>query len=132
MAFKFIRLGAFALLSFVAANAAMASSDASAFHKEIKPLLEKYCWDCHGDGMDKGKVSFDTFKSDQEMLEKKELWLAVLKNVRSGIMPPEKKDKPSEAEVEKLGHWIKRDVFAIDPQNPDPGRSTVRRMNRTE
>jgi hypothetical protein len=132
MAFKFIQPGAFALLTLVAANAAMASSDASVFHKEIKPLLEKYCWDCHGDGMDKGKVSFDTFKSDQEMLEKKELWLAVLKNVRAGIMPPEKKAKPSEAEIAKLARFVKHDVFAIDPQNPDPGRVTIRRLNRTE
>jgi len=132
MVFWFKRLGAFALLSFAVAEIPAASGDASSFHKEIKPLLEKYCWDCHGDGMDKGKVSFDTFKSDQEMLEKKELWLDVLKNVRAGIMPPAKKPRPDKAEIEKLGHWVKRDVFAIDPRNPDPGRVTVRRLNRTE
>ncbi|HZO84824.1 MAG TPA: c-type cytochrome domain-containing protein, partial [Verrucomicrobiae bacterium] len=118
MVFWFKRLGAFALLSFAAAEVAAASGDASSFHKEIKPLLEKYCWDCHGDGMDKGKVSFDTFKSDQEMLEKKDLWLHALKNVRAGIMPPAKKPRPSKAEIEKLGHWVKHDVFAIDPRNP--------------
>jgi hypothetical protein len=131
MAFRVKILGAIALLAGLAADLSAASAESS-FHKEIKPLLEKYCWDCHGDGVDKGKVAFDSFKSDQEILDKKELWLAVLKNVRGGIMPPAKKDKPSEAEIQKLGNWIKHGVFAIDPQNPDPGRVTIRRLNRTE
>jgi hypothetical protein len=31
-----------------------------------------------------------------------------------------------------IAHWIKSDVFGIDPQNPDPGRVTIRRLNRVE
>ena len=102
------------------------------YEKNIQPLLEKYCYDCHGDGASKGKVSFDTFKSHQEMLGRRDLWLAVLKNVRAGIMPPEKKDRPTADELRVLENWIKGDVFQIDPENPDPGRVTLRRLNREE
>src|SRR4030095_2377211 len=28
--------------------------------------------------------------------------------------------------------WIKKDVFGIDTNNPDPGRVTIRRLNRVE
>ena len=28
--------------------------------------------------------------------------------------------------------WIDRIVFAVDPTNPDPGRVTIRRLNRVE
>ena len=61
-----------------------------------------------------------------------ELWWSVLKNVRAGIMPPAGKPRPSEKEVELLADWIKRDVFGVDPHEPDPGRVTIRRLNRVE
>jgi hypothetical protein len=102
------------------------------FHKEIRPLLEKYCWDCHGDGMEKGNVSFDSFKTDAEALAKQDLWSRALKNTRAGLMPPAKKPRPSSEEQQKLEAWIKYDVFGIDPKNPDPGRVTIRRLNRVE
>jgi len=112
--------------------AADANIAAARFQKEVQPLLVNYCYDCHGEGMDKGKVSFDEFKSHDEMLGKRDLWLAVLKNVRAGIMPPEKKPHPSAEELHVLENWIKSDVFNIDPANPDPGRITLRRLNRVE
>ena len=105
---------------------------AAHFHKDIQPILTKYCYDCHGDGMDKGNVAFDEFKSDAELLGKRELWWAVLKNVRAGIMPPAKKPRPPETEKRRLEDWIKYEAFGIDPQDPDPGRVTIRRLNRVE
>jgi len=114
----------------LAASAPVASSEQ--FRKTIQPILVEYCYDCHGDGMNKGQVAFDGFKSHDELLAKRDLWLAVLKNTRAGIMPPEKKARPSPEQLRLLENWIKRDAFAIDPSNPDPGRVTIRRLNRVE
>jgi hypothetical protein len=125
-------LSALAFLAGCACAAAAEPGVSSRFHKEIRPLLEQYCWDCHGDGMEKGKVSFDGLKSGKEALAKRELWLAVLKNVRAGIMPPAKKPRPSPAEIKTLETWIKQEPFGIDLNNPDPGRVTIRRLNRVE
>ena len=61
-------------------HAATTAATEAAYKTEVQPLLVKYCYDCHGEGMDKGKVAFDEFKSHQEMLGKRDLWLAVLKN----------------------------------------------------
>lgn len=102
------------------------------FARDVQPLLTRYCYDCHGDGMDKGQVAFDTFKTQEDLVNNHDLWLDVLKNVRAGIMPPEKKPQPSPEEKELLERWIKRVSFRIDPANPDPGRVTVRRLNRIE
>ena len=102
------------------------------FSRDVQPILTKYCYDCHGDGMSKGQVAFDEFKTQAELTENHDLWLAVLKNVRAGVMPPEKKPHPSADEKKVLEQWIKTVSFRIDPANPDPGRVTVRRLNRTE
>ncbi len=53
-------------------------------------------------------------------------------NTRAGLMPADKKPHLSATEQATLERWIKRDVFRIDPKNPDPGRVTVRRLNRVE
>ena len=58
---------------------------------------------------------------------------AVLENVRSGDMPPDDEDKqPTLDERERIMKWIELVVFAIDPDHPDPGRVTIRRLNRAE
>ena len=48
------------------------------------------------------------------------------------IMPPAGKPRPSAAELAALEDWIKYGAFGIDPKDPDPGRVTVRRLNRVE
>lgn len=105
---------------------------ASEFEKDILPILEERCFDCHGDGAKKGSVSFDTFASTEELLAKSDLWVHVLKNIRSGMMPPAKEPRLEAAELAKLQDWIKRGALKLDPQRPDPGRVTLRRLNRVE
>ncbi len=124
-----------ALLLVLAAwpGVACAAADHQAeFEKEILPILETHCYECHGDGEDKGKVTFDTFGSTQALMEQSSLWVHALKNVRGGMMPPPKKDRMSAEEFSKLESWIKRGPLKLDPQNPDPGRVTLRRLNRVE
>src|SRR5690242_14826887 len=64
------------------------NDQAALFQKQIRPILERYCFDCHGDGAEKGNVAFDQFKTDQDVLENHSLWLKALKNLRAGLMPP--------------------------------------------
>jgi hypothetical protein len=114
------------------AVAAPAAHPVDDFNKEIRPLLEKYCYDCHGEGEKKGNIAFDELKTQQDLLQNRELWWKVLKNVRSGIMPPQNKPHPEGADKQLLASWIKYDAFGIDAENPDPGRVTIRRLNRVE
>lgn len=110
---------------------AAAEGAAESFAARIHPILSSYCFDCHADGMSKGQVSFDE-PGAEELVGDKELWLRVLKNVRAGLMPPERKEKPTPEEVAALEEWIKREAFGIDPHDPDPGKVTLRRLNRDE
>lgn len=105
---------------------------ASEYRKTIEPIIKEYCYDCHGDGMDKGGVDFDTFNPDKGLTTSHDLWWRALKNLRAGMMPPPKKPHPSPEQIALIEGWIKARVFGADPQNPDPGRVTLRRLNRVE
>lgn len=120
---------AFAGLSAIAAGAAEPAFDS--FRREIQPLLAKYCYDCHGDGHKKGGVTLDGI-NDAKSLHDPKLWASVMKNTRTNLMPPADEAQPTAAEVAKLHAWIKREAFGLDPAAPDPGRVTVRRLNRIE
>jgi hypothetical protein len=112
--------------------AAEVPSAATRFHEHIQPILETYCYNCHGYGVQEGGRTLDEFASDDAMLSDRKLWWAVLKNVRAGVMPPAGEERPNDEERQQLFDWIKFDALGIDPQNPDPGRVTLRRLNRAE
>ncbi len=120
------------LLSTLSIQARAEAAAPGLYPTNVQTILTTYCFDCHGDGMEKGKVTFDQFNSHADMLARKDLFFAALKNVRAGIMPPEKKPRPDAQEQQVLAEWIKTDIFNIDTQNPDPGKVTIRRLNRIE
>ena len=39
------------------------------FQKKIEPLLQDYCYDCHGDGASKGDFVLDDFTSTAALLK---------------------------------------------------------------
>jgi hypothetical protein len=47
-------------------------------------------------------------------------------------MPPDDKPQPTQAERDLLSEWIDAVVNDCDCENPDPGRVTIRRLNREE
>src|ERR1700733_7283325 len=94
------------------------------FHQKIQPLLEQYCYQCHGDGMSKGNIAFDELKSNDQILNH-DLWSKVLLNTRSGLMPPRTEPRPTPDEQKMIEDWVKYQAFGIDPKNPDPGRVTL-------
>ena len=105
---------------------------AGEFRKDIQPILSEFCYDCHGDGAKKGEVSLDQFESDQALVENRQLWWNVLKLLRADMMPPHKKPQPGPEQKQRIERWVKTAVFGVDSRNPDPGRVTVRRLNRVE
>jgi hypothetical protein len=112
-------------------SASAASDGAAGFRKTVEPILTEYCSNCHNSNLKKGGVAFDA-EDASALLANEDLWLKVFKMLRSEMMPPRGKPRPSAEQVERVVSWIKYSAFAIDPHNPDPGRVTLRRLNRTE
>ncbi len=102
------------------------------FRGKVQPILETYCYGCHGYGSSEGGRTLDEFASDDALFADKSLWWAVLKNVRSRMMPPADQEQPSQQERDALFHWIVTGALGLNPADPDPGRATLRRLNRVE
>ena len=120
------------VVAFLAATADAAEPRADAFRRDVLPVLAKYCFDCHGEGNVTAQVAFDQFASDRQLLDSRELWWKVLKQLRADLMPPQGEPRPSNDELAAIESWIKTAAFEIDPGNLDPGQVTVRRLNRVE
>ena len=104
-------LTALIVLSPLAASAA-AERD---FHTRVEPLLKSYCFDCHGEGANKGEVTLDEYTNFTAHVSDQKLWLAVWQNLQTQMMPPAKKTQPTDAERREIIRWIERDVFKLDP-----------------
>lgn len=100
---------------------------------EVEPIIWDYCFNCHGDGEAKGGIDLEEQFSrlDDGQIDL-EIWVKVWENLTSGMMPPPKRDHPSSEERSAIKSWIARDLFRYDSENPDPGRVTIRRLNRQE
>jgi mono/diheme cytochrome c family protein len=129
------RVGRWAWLLAASAGPALAAADAGpvTFEKNVAPLLQKYCYECHGDGKHKGDVTLDADQTLAAVHQGAKKWETVMERVRSLEMPPDDADRqPSAAERELISGWIEKELFHVDPANPDPGRVTIHRLNRNE
>ena len=116
----------------VLGSALPAGAAPPSFGDDIQPLLRKYCYDCHGEGSSRGDVALDAHASTEARRGDVRLWTAVLENLRADLMPPAGKPRPSGVERARLIDWIRGDVQQVDCRLPDPGRVTLRRLNRRE
>jgi mono/diheme cytochrome c family protein len=110
-----------------------ATASDTVFLKTITPLLQQNCYQCHGNGKQKGGVELDSYKTAADVDADREQWEDVLKEIQSGEMPPPAaKNHPSLSDRNIIANWILGEIYKVDPAHPDPGRVTIRRLNRDE
>ena len=95
----------------------------------FRTFLTKHCQECHSGEKPKGDFSLDKLAPDFDDAANRERWLAVLKRVRAGEMPPKAKPRPAEKDVEALAGWIDAQAGAARLAH---GRTVLRRLNRIE
>ena len=98
--------------------------------KDIKPMLEHYCYDCHGDGRSKGDLDLDDYPDLASMRKDPKVWEHILARVQYHLMPPPEEEQMEQTERKKLIAWVNDAIF---PANlTDPGQRAMRRLNRIE
>lgn len=97
------------------------------------PALHRLCYDCHGDGANKGSFALDELVAKGPVEAQRSTWLKVWRNVRHEFMPPaHATEEMTPAERREVARWIEQAVFGVDPRRIDPGAVTIRRLNREE
>lgn len=107
-------------------------SHATSFDRDIQPILSQYCYGCHGETKRKADLSLQDYRTEAQAIQDRRVWEKVLHNVRTREMPPENKPQPTPAQRDLIAAWIEAKVFQCDCNHPDPGRVTLRRLNRAE
>ena len=101
--------------------------------RDIQPLVQKYCYDCHAKGKHKGDVTLDKFKSFASIQADRPTWENVAEQLESTEMPPEDEPQPTKAEMAVLTSFVNEAVSFRDCGGPrDPGKVTIHRLNRAE
>ena len=77
------------MVSFFTAGAFAAAEQS--YKAQVEPLLKNYCFDCHGDGANKGDITLDAFTNFTAHVADQKLWLSVWQNLETQMMPPAKK-----------------------------------------
>jgi hypothetical protein len=109
-----------------------ASPTAAAAMADARPLLETHCFDCHGFGAKEGNLALDELLDAEDSPANRAVWRKVWKMVRQEFMPPADAAPMEPADRKTLTQWVERSPLGVDYDHPDPGRVTMRRLNRME
>lgn len=102
------------------------------FAKEVSPFVMKYCFGCHGGDKPQGDVSIGKERNTAEFLKNRKNWEAGIRAIAENRMPPPNMPQPTQAEREKIISWAESTLSKADCEINDPGRVTMRRLNREE
>ncbi|MFP6738623.1 MAG: DUF1587 domain-containing protein, partial [Planctomycetota bacterium] len=98
----------------------------SRYRESVRPVLEKYCFRCHGPKKKKSGVRVDILDGS---LEDKQLFLLkhMLKQLEEGAMPPKKERQPSADERKVVLEWVGQALRAGE-RKTRARNGTVRRL----
>ncbi|WP_417386536.1 DUF1592 domain-containing protein [Gimesia sp.] len=104
------------------------------FKSQVKQFITKYCLDCHTGEEAEAGLALEKYQSRDSILEQREAWEKIVKRIQIQSMPP--KDAgvlPTDKEREDVLAWFDDALYGVDCTGEiDPGRVTVRRLNRSE
>ncbi|MBI4601365.1 MAG: DUF1592 domain-containing protein [Planctomycetes bacterium] len=117
------------LLAWVGATPA--SDVPAGFAERVRPFLERHCTACHDAEKHKGDLVLDA-RDGAAAAREPGTWEKVLARLEAGEMPPPKRPRPDPGELEAVAEWIRGLLAGHASSPPDPGRVTLRRLNRAE
>jgi len=98
---------------------------------EPKAMLDKYCVTCHNQRLKTGGLTLDNLNMDK-VADNAETWEKVLRKLHGGMMPPQGMPRPDATTVDQFTSWLETTLDRAAASHPEPGRSTLHRLNRTE
>jgi mono/diheme cytochrome c family protein len=97
----------------------------------VRAYLSSHCNSCHSGESPKADLDLAALLSASDFVSEAEDWLLVARRIESGDMPPPARPRPPEAETKAMLEWIRAAMLSPGGKT-DPGRVTLRRLNRVE
>ena len=99
--------------------------------EQLRDLLDTYCVTCHNETLKTAGLMLDQADVDR-IPDGTEVWEKVVRKLRGALMPPTGRPRPDRATVDLVVSTLEGALDHAAAANPDPGRRTLHRLNRTE
>ena len=133
--YRYVSLSLFliVLLVFVTLKQGIGEKETYSFEKHGITFLEQYCFGCHAGDHPEAGLALDAYQDKLSLIKDYDAWERVLDMLETDQMPPAGNDQPTAEESDAFVQHVKA-IFeeASRTAKPDPGRITVRRLNRVE
>lgn len=109
------------------------SSYAIEYRNQIRPLVERYCNDCHSGDTTEADIDLGAFATHADLRRQLDVWLKVRTMLDSRQMPPKDSRQPTDDQRKRLQTWV-RSFLAREAEATagDPGPVVLRRLNNEE
>jgi len=108
-----------------------AAPDAAAGEGAPRAVLQQYCFSCHNERREVGGLALDALDM-ADVAERADVWEKVVRKLRTGAMPPAGRPQPGKTASNYVATWLEAELDRAALLHPDPGRSTLHRLNRSE
>ena len=104
-----------------------------AFGGRVRPLLKKYCLECHGPQPVKNELDLSRFTRADQLRQEPRLVQDLVERVGQSEMPPKKAAQPAAEERKALVDWARELLVAeARARAGDPGPVALRRLTNAE
>ena len=115
----------------VAGALALGGATLTAQAAPVAEEIERYCVRCHNARLQTGGLVLETLDPAQPGAHI-DVWEQVIRKLRAGVMPPAGAPRPDNATYGRMISELETALDAHAAATPDPGRTSVHRLNRTE
>ncbi len=102
------------------------------YNEKILPLLKTHCGDCHWGPDSDADFNLEGYETLDQLLNGRKKWKKVVVRVAAKEMPPEDETPLADDDHQAVLDWIDNLLNSVDCTDINPGRVTIRRLNRTE
>ena len=104
-----------------------------AYARDIRPLLERFCFECHDQERAEAEIDLSSFESMERVRQQPKVWVKVSEMLESAQMPPKDALQPDDMERATLYQWVKLHLTAEAKASAgDPGPVVLRRLSNAE
>src|SRR5437879_350976 len=100
------------------------------YAREVAPLIKTLCARCPTGKNAPTGLALDKYPTRESVLKARSAWEQVSQNIIGQTMPPKGAPQPSQQQRDLICGWIDSTFTKLDCNLHDPGRVTLRRLNR--